>query len=612
MIVPMNKVHVVCRKRDRDRLLEALRSLGVVHVVPVDPDQAVAEKRTAAALDRVDRALQVLATVTPEGDAPDLEPVQAAEEVLTIQRSAAERHSRLNALHRQVEHLDLWGDVRLEQFAALEKAGAMVEFFSLPRDSAGQVRAAFTCVLGELPGKRVLVAAVNRDSQAELPDDAEPVPLPAKDRPALRAEAAEIDAALKIDQRRLAELAHLRAAMQSRREELRSRAEFTRAAHSGLAHESLFALQGWVPAEEAAALAGRLVEASLDAAVETSEPTEDDQPPTLVRYPRWVRPIQALFRILGTIPGYREYDLAPFFMLAMPIFTAMLVGDAMYGLLFVLVGTLAYRRIAEKGGKAAPQLVLVFGLATVLWGVLTGNYFGVSPRQMIDSGGLWALLGSVLQPPALLWRANEADARLIVIQISFLLGVFHLVAAHLRQAVGFFPHPRSLAEAGWCLFLTGMFGIVWGMFSEDPIFPVPIILGLLGLGAALVVLFSVPRGGVARRIGMGLLSNIMPMINTFGDTISYIRLMAVGLASYYIASAFNGLAGAVASNGAPFWAPAALILVLAHALNIVLCLIAIFAHGVRLNMLEFSSNAGVQWAGHAYAPFAESVIEGER
>jgi vacuolar-type H+-ATPase subunit I/STV1 len=26
---------------------------------------------------------------------------------------------------------------------------------------------------------------------------------------------------------------------------------------------------------------------------------------------------------------------------------------------------------------------------------------------------------------------------------------------------------------------------------------------------------------------------------------------------------------------------------------------------VRLNMLEFSNNAGVQWTGHPYAPFAD-------
>ena len=34
-----------------------------------------------------------------------------------------------------------------------------------------------------------------------------------------------------------------------------------------------------------------------------------------------------------------------------------------------------------------------------------------------------------------------------------------------------------------------------------------------------------------------------------------------------------------------------------------LALIAMFAHGVRLNMLEFSNNLGMRWTGYAYAPF---------
>ena len=104
---------------------------------------------------------------------------------------------------------------------------------------------------------------------------------------------------------------------------------------------------------------------------------------------------------------------------------------------------------------------------------------------------------------------------------------------------------------------------------------------------------------------MGFASSLLPLISTFGDTMSYIRLMAVGMASFYIAFAFNDLGATIAGSATWQWALAAPIIVVGHLLNIALCLIAIFAHGVRLNMLEFSGNAGVQWAGYAYAPFAK-------
>ncbi len=211
-----------------------------------------------------------------------------------------------------------------------------------------------------------------------------------------------------------------------------------------------------------------------------------------------------------------------------------------------------------------------------------------------------------------LWRSDSNASQALITQLSFVFGTIHLVLAHLRAAVALGKDLRTLAEIGWALFLVGMLGIVWFLFYPESLWmPMPVMGSLLGSGALLVICFSFPSRNPAKVIGLGLASNIMPMMNTFSDTMSYIRLMAVGLASYYIALAFNNLAMDVASVGIIMWIPAALILIFAHSLNIILGLIAVFAHGVRLNMLEFSSNAGVQWAGYPYAPFARTVNAGD-
>ena len=52
-----------------------------------------------------------------------------------------------------------------------------------------------------------------------------------------------------------------------------------------------------------------------------------------------------------------------------------------------------------------------------------------------------------------------------------------------------------------------------------------------------------------------------------------------------------------------------IVLVLGHGLNIGLAMIAMFAHGVRLNMLEFGSNLGMQWAGYPFRPFAQRTTD---
>ncbi len=607
MIVKMSKVYIASGSDDRDRLLGALRDLAVMHLIPIDADSAIADEKTIHQLDAMGRAIQVLSAEHPTAAAPDVSCSEAAGETLNIHRGSIERQNRLATLHRQVEQLAIWGDVRLEDIEALRQAGVEPDFYSVPTEDLPDIRAELVHPITELPDKRLLVAVVQRGEEPpQLPDSAEIIEMPTRDRPTIRSEAAEIDAALKADVERLRELANLLPAMRTEHNALRGRAQYIIAQRGGLHEGQLFAMQGWVPADQVEALGRQLAAAGVVCAVQPLEPAEDEEPPSLVRYPRWARPIKALFDILGTTPGYRESDLSPFFMIALPLFAAMLIGDAGYGLIFTLTGLLCYGKIAHsQAGKPAAQMLVFFGVVCLGWGAIAGNWFGVSPQGMVGAGSVWAALGSVLQPLAILWRENPDESRDLIIKLSFIFGSIHLVLAHLRAALAVAPHLKVLAELGWALFLAGMLGIVWMLFFPNEIWmPSSVMSGLLLGGAVLFVLFSHPSKNPLKMVGLGIADNILGVIGAFSDTMSYIRLMAVGLASYYIASAFNNLGMDIAAGSMILWIPAAVIIILAHALNIALGIIAVFAHGVRLNMLEFSSNAGVQWAGYPYAPFA--------
>jgi V/A-type H+-transporting ATPase subunit I len=52
-----------------------------------------------------------------------------------------------------------------------------------------------------------------------------------------------------------------------------------------------------------------------------------------------------------------------------------------------------------------------------------------------------------------------------------------------------------------------------------------------------------------------------------------------------------------------------LVLVIGHSLNIVMGLLSVVVHGVRLNLLEFSGQLGMEWTGIAYEPFTQTVEE---
>jgi V/A-type H+-transporting ATPase subunit I len=88
---------------------------------------------------------------------------------------------------------------------------------------------------------------------------------------------------------------------------------------------------------------------------------------------------------------------------------------------------------------------------------------------------------------------------------------------------------------------------------------------------------------------------------------SYIRLFAVGMASVAIAQSFNSMAGGMLSGFA--MVGGILVLVIGHSLNIVMGLLSVVVHGVRLNLLEFSGQLGMEWTGIAYEPFTQTVEE---
>ncbi|MBM3131748.1 MAG: hypothetical protein FJZ95_01785 [Chloroflexi bacterium] len=581
---------MVVRQADKDRLLDALHGLGVLHIVPINPGQAVADERISQRLEVLRRTVQVLSSIAPAGEVPSLSPESAADEVLEIQRRQAEWDSRLSSLYRQLEQQSLWGNVTVADLSVLKDAGVELLVFRVPTELVGGIKGEVVKVLGDGGEEKTLVAVIDRGGKPEIPEEAELVPLPTRDNPSLRAEAAEIDLKRRGSALRLAELAHLLPKIDHIRAETEEKALFSIAARSALNDEHLFAIQGWVPVYRTQTLGSDLESRGVIAGIRVLDPGDDETPPTLVQYPRWALPIKSLFDMLGTLPGYREVDISLVFMITMPVFAAMLNGDAGYGMVFLLPALFLRHKVQLKLGREGTQLLIVFGIATVIWGMLNNNYFGVK---------LEALAGI-----APLDRGTEEASRNVLIAISFLIASAHLVTAHVRRIVAIFPDTRILAQVGWIIVLLGMLGLIWAMF---PFLDLPVpgsgLMITLAVGIALVMLFGSPHSNPLKRLGIGFASSLLPLISSFGDTMSYIRLVAVGLASYYIAVAFNDLGSMVADSAT--WVAAVPILLFGHTLNIILVVIAIFAHGVRLNMLEFSSHCNVEWSGQAYTPFAK-------
>ncbi len=633
MIVPMQRVFVAAHRRDAASVVSRLRDFGVVHVTPIDPGRAQPDDDASARLERGHRALRGLEQATPVVSPVALPSAEAMiDEVDALLQAKAQRSERRAALAGHVDQTGPWGDTAPGDLEDLARRGVHVRLFRVPVDGIdGWLERAASIGAVEVLSRhaRGVEVLLVSDEASDLDFGvAEEVPWPTSDRLALRDEVATLDACDETDQQRLCELANALTAVRDHVAHLEELAEDSAIIRAGHRDEALIAYTGWVPEDRAATLEAA---ANSDGAVLVAcafrPPTDEESPPTLLRYPGWAQPVAGLLDLLNTRPGYRELDIGLFFMVALPVFAALLIGDALYGLLFMIAGLVG--RYQRRAQRAIMSLMIVVGAVTVVWGVLVANYGGLSPetlarwagftvqesgeavgdvRGLLEGGsGLLLDAARLMLAPALLYpleangSADSTRAHELIIMVSFCLGATHLVAARLSRAWARLRAPGGWAEIGWALFLTGMLGVVWSMFfPKEPMWPPRATSALLIVGAAMFMLFAGWGKGLGGFFSAGVAGSLLPVINTFSDTMSYIRLMAVGLASQYIAVSFNLLAEQVA--GQAHWLACLPVLLFGHGLNVALCVIAIFAHGVRLNMLEFSSNAGVWWSGFAYAP----------
>jgi len=585
MIVPMSKVYIVTQTRKQDQLLDAMGSLGVVHVEPIDPAKAVAHEDTLDAIAEVDMAIRILEGITPKGKAPDVSQLDAAREAIALHKAILEEREQLASLSRLANQLTMWGSVELTTLRGLKDAGLDIRFYTVQEQDLTSLEAECLEVLTQ-SNQGVLIAVIDRSGEFVPSEDAQSVAWPAKDLPTVKAEAAMLDTSIKENDQVLAELAVLTQDLKGFRQALDTEANLCITQRSGIHVSSLFALQGWVPSSKADTLDDQLSVLGIRAAVDVVEPEEEEEPPTLIEYPKWAMPIKGLFDVLGTVAGYREFDVSIPFMLALPIFAAMLIGDGGYGAVLFVGLLLAYKKVSPALGDRFTQLLIIVGAVSLLWGFVCGSFFGF-----------------ILYKPLIAVNMTDSS-RFLLMQISFVMGTIHLSSAQLWQSFKLFPDLRFLGKVGWAVFICGMLGVVRMFVLNAELSWATPWPYLLITGTVLAILFDSPSKNILKTVLTGVANYPLAMLGAFSDIISYVRLMAVGLASGVLAASFNQLA---LDSGS--WLIAIPTLVFGHALNLGLAMIALFAHGVRLNMLEFSNNLGMQWTGYVYKPFSKKMIQ---
>ena len=335
------------------------------------------------------------------------------------------------------------------------------------------------------------------------------------------------------------------------------------------------------------------------------DPTDEDNVPTKLKNNKLVSLIYPVTDFLGTVPGYKEYDISGWFLLFFAIFFGIIFGDGGYGALMTLIAVFALIGGAIKKKKASPGvcLLMLLGLTTMAWGTITCTWFGIEPQYLPE----WLKNISI---PAISNATEDSDWVSQNLQIlCFTLALAQLTIAHLKGFVRYIKSLKCIGELGSLGMLWGLYTLVLNMVVDADRFPLPTFaIPLIGGGFLLNFVFANYDGSIGKSILESLkniVSVLLGVVNVFSDIVSYIRLWAVGLAGSAISATVNEMAGPMLGGFIIF--AGILLLCFGHGLNMVLNVLSVIVHGVRLNTLEFSNHLGMSWSGFKYEPFSEAV-----
>ena len=318
---------------------------------------------------------------------------------------------------------------------------------------------------------------------------------------------------------------------------------------------------------------------------------ETESIPVLLKnnsFAKLYEPITKLF----SLPKYNEMDLTPFMAPFFMLFVGFCAGDAGYGLILLLGAAIAKRKLNVEF-RPLLSLIQWLGGATILFGILSGNFFGI---------GLAAA-------PALSRFTNYFFDQDNMMALAFAFGGVHLVLAMILNIVGItrrLGFKFAVAKIGWLAFIlssAAVFGLP--MFniaiSETLMIGYFIIAGLSGMA---IFFYNTPGKNPAVQFGTGLWNAYNTITGLLGDFLSYVRLFVLGLVGSILGMVFNQLAFDMSPEIPVIGAIITLIiLVFGHALNFCVVMLGAFVHPLRLTFVEFYKNAGFEGDGKEYKPF---------
>ena len=573
MIEKMTAYSFVLLSSDKERFLEDIRNLNVLDITrsvkPVDT-------RSEELVSQIDSRRALIDCLRKGSDSHLLELI-----------------SQKDALEKEASQLEVWGDYDRERLSQL---GLGIHFYLCPAKKfqpEWQEDFAIQTVLEE-DGKIWFVIVGNNEG------------FPLKELPAPERTASEIQS---LADAKASEVQAYKAGLENRRGDIPQLEEEIRTLSSDLnlylagitaenaAEDSLTVFKGFAPTS----LDGHLAQEfdKMDCVWSAAPATVEDNPPVKLRNNWFARQFEVLTGMYG-MPVYNEFDptpiLAPFFLL----FFSMCMGDAGYGILLFIISF--FLKKMDGGLGKFWRLVRFLGIGTFFIGIFLGTFFGIS---LFEQSWVPQWLKNCMLVEGNVGKIAGFDPQIV---LAIAIGIFHICLAMVVKTACVTKQSgilNNLGTWGWTLLIVG--GIIVAAFAIGGLLGGNALrwtlIALGGISALGILFFNKPGRNPLLNFGAGLWDTYNMITGLLGDTLSYVRLYALGLAGGMLGGTFNRLAQMLLGEAPTWqWLPFILIILFGHALNLAMSCLGAFVHPLRLTFVEYFKNSGYEGKGTKYNP----------
>ena len=346
---------------------------------------------------------------------------------------------------------------------------------------------------------------------------------------------------------------------------------------------SIFVM-GWIIKDKLNGLKKELEKVTKNFEIFRMKPQKGEEPPLIIENKEILSPGEVLLDIYG-MPRKEEADPVPFITPFFILFFGFCLGDAGYGIIMTLLALFLIKFLKIPSLKKPFYLLLYCGISTTIMGIIFGSFFGLNVES-------FQLINPLKNP-------------LLGLTIALYLGIFQILfGLGIKMYIKIknkLTKEAILDELPWIYFI---FTIL--IFTiKDSLHLSPIMGKYLVLSGALSVVITHSRKG--RNLFLKPLTGILSLYNLvgyFSDTLSYSRLLALGLSTAVIASVVNLTAqifqGMIPGVG---MVTALLILIVGHLFNFIISSLGAFIHSMRLQFVEFIPKF-MEGGGKKFIPFS--------